>query len=60
MHREDLVYDGETRTLIGYTDLGEVNNHLLAFEQYVVKGTKDHKEPAKSMLTFMQWRIQGG
>ena len=53
MHREDLVYDGETGTLIGYTDLGEVNNHLLAFEQSVVKGTTDYKEPAKSMLTFM-------
>jgi hypothetical protein len=48
-----LVYDGETGTLIGYTDLGEVNNHLLAFEKSVVNDTKDHREPAKSMLTFM-------
>ena len=53
VHREDPVYGSETGTLIGYTDLGEVNNHLLAFEQSVVNDTKEHREPAKTMLTFM-------
>ena len=44
LHREDLVYDKHTGNLIGYTNLGEVNNHLfLAFA--------DHPpDPAKSML----------
>ena len=53
VYREDLVYDGKTGALIGYTDLGEVNNHLLAFERSVVNDIKDRKEPAKTMLTFM-------
>ena len=53
IYREDLVYDSETGNLIGYTDLGEVNNHLQAFEQSVLSDKKKHREPAKSMLTFM-------
>ena len=47
------MYDSETGNLIGYTDLGEVNNHLQAFEQSVLSDKKKHREPAKSMLTFM-------
>ena len=51
--REDLVYDKNTGSLIGYTDLGEVNNHLLAFERRF----DDPVESAKSMLTFMAKRL---
>ena len=43
------MYDKHTGCLIGYTDLGEVNNHLLAFEHSLDEPAK----PAKSMLTFM-------
>ena len=32
---EDLVYDKHSGALIGFTNLGEVNNHLLAFEHSV-------------------------
>ena len=52
LYREDLVYDKHTGSLIGYTDLGEVNNHLLAFERSL-DGSPDQLAPAKSMLTFM-------
>ena len=51
-YREDLVYDKHTGSLIGYTDLGEVNNHLLAFEQSL-ESSSDQPAPAKSMVTFM-------
>ena len=30
-----------------------MNNHLLAFERSVSSDSKEHREPAKSMLTFM-------
>ena len=33
MHiREDLVYDKQTGELVGFANLGDVNQHLLAFE----------------------------
>ena len=53
MCREDLVYDQETGTLIGYTNIDQVNNHLLAFERSLSRDSHDHREPAGSMLTFM-------
>ena len=52
LYREDLMYDKHTGSLIGYTDLGGVNNHLLAFERSL-DGSPDQLAPAKSMLTFM-------
>ena len=51
--REDLVYDKHTGNLIGYTNLGEVNNHLLAFERSIKSNTTHPHDPAKSMLVFM-------
>ena len=47
------MYDSETGSLIGYTDLGDVNNQLLAFEQSIANGSITHRQPANSMLTFM-------
>ncbi len=44
------MYNKHTDALIGYTDLGEVNNHLLGFERSVDSSSP---APAKSMLTFM-------
>ena len=52
LYREELVYDKHTGSLIGYTDLGEINNHLLAFEQSL-EGSSNQPAPAKTMLTFM-------
>ena len=51
--REDLVYDKYTGNLIGYTDLGEVNNHLLAFQRMVESDASEPAQPAKSILAFM-------
>ena len=39
--REDLVYDKCTDELIGFTDLGDINNHLLQFE----KSLQDQQTP---------------
>ena len=44
------MYDKHTGALIGYTDLGEVNNHLFGFERSIDSSSP---APAKSMLTFM-------
>ena len=52
--REDLVYEKNTGTLIGFVNLGEINNHLLAFEHSLdqdsdlVTGCL-----AKTVVTFM-------
>ena len=57
MHiKENLVYEKHTGTLIGFTYLGEVNEHLLKFEHEVNKISPDDKPLAKSMMTFM---VQG-
>ena len=53
MHvREDLVYDKHTGELIGFTNLGDINNHLDAYEKAL---STDEKPPslAKSGQVFM-------
>ena len=55
MHiRDDLVYDKHDGKLVGFVDLGEVNNHLLAFERSL---TDDSSHPeatlASTMMVFM-------
>ena len=47
------MYDKYTGNLIGYTDLGEVNNHLLAFQRMVESDASESAQPAKSILAFM-------
>ena len=47
------MYDKYTGNLIGYTDLGEVNNHLLTFQRMVESDMSKPAQLAKSMLTFM-------
>ena len=55
MHiREDLVYEKHSGALIGFTNLGEVNNHLLAFERSVSSDQQSSQVPlSKSMTMFM-------
>ena len=53
MHvREDLVYDKHTGELIGFTNLGDINNHLDAYKKAL---STDEKPPslAKSGQVFM-------
>ncbi|XP_065916190.1 uncharacterized protein [Dysidea avara] len=54
MHiKEDLVYDKHTGAIIGFTNLGEVNSHLSAFEN-ASKTDDSHSLPlANSMLVLL-------
>ena len=50
--QEDLVYDRSGSQLLGYFNLGEVNNQLVDLEQEVLSD-KPHKYIATQMLTLM-------
>ena len=54
MHiREDLVYNKHTGKMIGFCDLGKINNLMLQFERSV-EGDSDRRNPiANSMMVFM-------
>ena len=51
--REDLVYEKHSGTLIGFVNLGEINNHLLAFERSLDQDSGVSGSLAKTVLTFM-------
>ena len=51
--REDLVYNKHSGKLTGFVDLGEVNNHLLAFERKVLGQMEDEPVLAKTVMAFM-------
>jgi hypothetical protein len=52
--REDLVYDKHTGRMIGFCNLGGVNNHLVAFEKSMDAGDNPVKPKlAKSIMVFM-------
>lgn len=60
MHiKEELVYNKHSGQLIGFADLGDVNNHLSRFEQSLLHDSddpvNDSSPPplAKSMVAFM-------
>lgn len=54
MHvKEDLVYNKHTGQMIGFINLGEINNHLLAFERTVTNGESEDDILANSMMVFM-------
>lgn len=54
MHiREDIVYDKHTGAILGFTNLGDLNNHLLEFEKTVVNDGEEKVELAKSMMVIM-------
>ena len=57
MHfREDLIYEKHSGTLIGFSNLGEINTHLLAFEKEVTGSTTQEESLAKIVMVFM---VQG-
>ena len=57
MHvREDLIYEKHSGTLIGFSNLGEINTHLLAFEKEVTGSTTQEASLAKTVMVFM---VQG-
>ena len=55
MHiREDLVYDKNTGTLVGFVNLGDTNSHLLAYERSLQQDTTPTcPQLAKTMMMFM-------
>ena len=51
MHiKENLVYEKHSGSLIGFTNLGDVNNHLISFERKVDHTSLDDVPLAKSMM----------
>lgn len=54
MHiKENLVYDKYTGSVIGFANLGDISNHLLAFEQSVKGNCDAMNSVAKTMMVFM-------
>ena len=52
--REDLVYNKHTGKLVGFVNLGDLNNHLLKFERSLQNdGQSDKLILAKTMMSFM-------
>ena len=51
--RADLVFDKHEGSLLGFVNLGEVNNHLMRFQGEVVGEEEELKQLAKSMVVFM-------
>ena len=51
--KEGLVYDKNTGDLIGYCDLGDINNHLICLEQQYMKNDKSNRTLASTMMVFM-------
>ena len=56
MHiKEDLVYDKHTGKMIGFVDLGDINNHLTAFE----KSLDEDNESAVLANSMMVMMVRG-
>ena len=54
MHiREDLVFDKHTGAVIGFTNLGDVNDHLLRFGQSLSDRAPASPKLAKTMMAVM-------
>ena len=55
MHiRDELVYDKHTGSLVGFTDLGDINSHFDRLEQTVRKGNiSDKTSPLATSIMVM-------
>lgn len=54
MHiRQDLVFDKHSGALIGFCNLGDINDHLQQFEQSLSDSDTTTPELAKTMMVFM-------
>ena len=51
--KESLVYDKHTGKMIGFTDLGDVNNCLMSLEQALSSEVEQDRPLARSMMVFM-------
>ena len=50
--KDDLVYDKHSGVLIGFVNMGDINNHLLQYEASLSEDCST-RSLAKSMLVFM-------
>ena len=57
--KEGLVYDNSTGDLIGYCDLGDINNHLLHLEQEYIHVGSDDKINNTLASTMMVLMVRG-
>lgn len=58
MHiRQDIVFDKHTGQMTGFTNLGDINNHLIDLEQSLANDSEDSQSRcpklAKTMMVFM-------
>ena len=54
MHmREDLVFDKHSGNLIGFTDLGDISNHLSRFGNSLKEDGPTQPQLAKMVLVFL-------
>ena len=51
--KEDLVFDKHTHALIGFTNLGDTNRHLLKFEESLASDSTQLAPLAKTVLVLM-------
>ena len=51
--KKSLVYDKHTGKMIGFTDLGDVNNCLISLEQALSSEVEQDPTLAHSMMVFM-------
>ena len=51
--KEDLVYNKHTGELAGFTNLGEINSHLLALKQSLSSSDPSNPPLAQSMMALM-------
>ena len=51
--KQDLVYNKNTGELIGFMDIGDINNHLLALEKSLLASESPEPQLARTMMTFM-------
>ena len=51
--REDLVNEKQTGNIIGFVNLGDVSNHLLAYGEMLEGEQNDESRIAKTMMVFM-------
>lgn len=51
--RQDLVFDKHSGEMIGFCNLGDINNHLLAFEQSLSKNDVSLPKLAKTIMMLM-------
>lgn len=52
--KNDLVYDKHEGTLVGFVDIGDINNQILQFQDRIANGQGEHNRPlANTVMMFM-------